>query len=252
VSSSDRVVRLLEQVVSAPEPLTHAELAAAAELPRSTAFNLLGDLRRLGYVDVVDRRYVAGNRLIALSYQITQKSQLRQRLRPELEAIAAETGETVLLMVETGGSPTRAGELFLVDQVQSTHPLRYVAEFPGSRPIYPAASGKVLLAFSGRTADSLPEDVFVRWTPKTVVDRAAIDAELTQIRKRGYAATADERTLGMSSIAGPVRDPTGAVVAAISIVGPSVRVRNGSRLWPTLRAALERASGRADDESAAV
>jgi DNA-binding IclR family transcriptional regulator len=243
VSSSDRVLRLLEGIVAAPEPLSHGELAVAAELPRSTAYNLLGDLRRLGYVDVVDRRYVAGHRLMALGYQVTQKSHLRQRLRPVLEWLAAETGESVVLTVETGRTPDLAGNLLLVDQVESTNPLRFVARFPGEPPIYPSPNGKVLLAFSGRTAAALPDDVLVRWTPKTVVDRAAIDAELERVRERGYAVAADERIPGMTAIAGPVLfDAHGSAVASVSIVGPSERMRSTRRFSPLLREALARAS----------
>lgn len=242
MSSSDRILRLLEHVVSADAPLTQSELADAAELPRSTAFNLLSDLRRLGFVDLVDRRYIAGYRLLSLGSRITHSSHLLQRMRPILEQLSAETGETILLMVETGATAGQAGELFLVDQVESSHPVRFIAEKPGARPIYPAAAGKVILAFSNRGASSLPDDVLVRHTDRTVLDRAEIDAELERIRRRGYGTNVDERIEGMTGVAAPVLDPRGAVVGAVTVVGPTKRLRQpAGRVWPLLRDALAQA-----------
>ena len=61
-------------------------------------------------------------------------------------------------------------------------------------------------------------------TTDTVVDRAALEDVLERVRRDGYATAADELEDGLSALAAPVRGPTGEVIAALGISGPTLRL----------------------------
>jgi DNA-binding IclR family transcriptional regulator len=87
-------------------------------------------------------------------------------------------------------------------------------------------TGKVLLAALSvpvldRTLDGWE---LVRQTPNTITDHARLREELRAVRDRGYAQNCDESEVGASSIAAPIHDATGAVVAALSVAGPTPRM----------------------------
>jgi DNA-binding IclR family transcriptional regulator len=96
-----------------------------------------------------------------------------------------------------------------------------VTSWVGRRvPLHCAANGKVFLAFG---AAPVPVQLDAL-TPRTITDRATLEAELERIRARGYAHAVDELELGLSAIAAPVRGADGAVVAALSISAPTARL----------------------------
>ncbi len=64
-----------------------------------------------------------------------------------------------------------------------------------------------------------------RLTPHTIVDPAALVAQLGEIRIRGYAQTLEELEEGLNAVAAPVRGSDGDVVAALSVSGPAFRMR---------------------------
>jgi DNA-binding IclR family transcriptional regulator len=69
----------------------------------------------------------------------------------------------------------------------------------------------------------LPSGRLERLTPKTITVRSMLEEELVDVRRRGYAVTDEELELGLAAVAAPVRRREGAVVAAISVSGPSTR-----------------------------
>ena len=105
--------------------------------------------------------------------------------------------------------------------------------------LHATAGGRALLAFSNRTAASLPPSTLGLMTPRTLTDPAAIDEELARTRARGYALNIEETIEGVTAIAAPVLDGDRSPIAAVTIVGPSARMQaHETRLWPLLRDAL--------------
>jgi DNA-binding IclR family transcriptional regulator len=97
-------------------------------------------------------------------------------------------------------------------------------------PVHCTASGKVILAFA-------PEDVRARLlhgplerrTPRTIVDRPELEAQLAEVREAGFARTFEELEVGLNAIAAPVRNPGGEVIAAVDVSGPAHRIESSSR-----------------------
>jgi DNA-binding IclR family transcriptional regulator len=83
------------------------------------------------------------------------------------------------------------------------------------------ANGKVFLAFG---AGELPSGRLSRLTPHTITDRDQLEAQLDQVRADDFATAIDELEVGLSAMAAPVRGPTGDVIAALSLSGPTMRL----------------------------
>jgi IclR family acetate operon transcriptional repressor len=172
--------------------------------------------------------------LLALSHRLAPRARrddaLRDRWHPTLEALVAQTGETVTLAVEVGGDARHAGVLLAIDHVETPNPLRFVPGIGEPLPIEITAAGRVLLAFSGRSAAALAEHA--------QVDRQAFDAELALACEQGFAI--NEAVDGVLTIAAPILDAEGRAVAAISVFGPTQRLVDPERtVWPYLREAIQ-------------
>jgi IclR family acetate operon transcriptional repressor len=223
MSAAGRALAVLEHLATSAHPASNQELATALQIPKSTLSDLLGELRALGYVELVRQRYVPGPAMMSLGYRTTQRLGTAGGIGPSLERLAAGTGETVVYAVEVGGDADTPGQILIVDQVVSPNPIRYVAPVGIPRPLHQTAAGRVLLAFTDRSP---------------TVDGRSLEDELAQIRGRGYAV--NEASSGATSIAAPVRDRDGHVTGAISVTGPSARMQDAEeRIWPALRDTVE-------------
>jgi IclR family transcriptional regulator, acetate operon repressor len=79
----------------------------------------------------------------------------------------------------------------------------------------------VLLAYG---AAELPPGRLERRTSRTITSRAELDANLAEVRERGYAVTDEELEPGLVAVAAPVCRDGGAVVAALSVSAPATRL----------------------------
>jgi DNA-binding IclR family transcriptional regulator len=190
----DRAAELLVSVVESSRPLGVGELAASSGLPKSTTSRLLGALERRGLLQRAgDRRVAPGPVLLRFAHQDRSVSLVALAL-PALRTLAELSGETINL-----GVPTPLGVEHLA-QEDSRH---FVGgtNWVGRRvPYETTANGKVLKAFTSRTADG------------------------QAIRERGYASAVDELEEGLAAIAAPIFGPDGDAVAALSISGPTIRL----------------------------
>jgi DNA-binding IclR family transcriptional regulator len=130
-----------------------------------------------------------------------------------------------------------AGGAEAIAQVDGRHVLGVSNWIGREVPDHCSAAGKVFLAYG---ASTLPAGQLERGTPATIVDRPLLERELEAIRRQGYATIVDELEVGLAAVASPVRDHTGAVVAALSVAGPTARLGQ-ARLGLLGRVAIEQA-----------
>jgi DNA-binding IclR family transcriptional regulator len=224
----DRAAALIDLVVRADDPPSFTELSDETGLARSTTSRLLAALER---TDLIERAptggYVAGP-LFALHAAIHDPwPQVARLARPVLEVVGARTGETVHLGVARGVSVVHIG------QVESTFLLSARDWNQVDVPAHCSSLGKVLYAYG---VLPLPPGRLERRTERTVTTREALAAELTAIRRAGYAATIDELETGLSAIAAPVWGKDG-VICAIGVSGPTARLQD--RVGPIGRLLVE-------------
>src|SRR5438067_5761081 len=246
----DRAAQLLVRVVEAARPVAVGELADSAGLPKSTTSRLVGALERQGLVQRIggDRgRLRPGPVLQRFAHREDGAASLVELAEPALQVLAGASRETVNLAV-----PNPLGAEHLA-QRDSEHFVG-VTNWVGRRvPHHVAANGKVFMAFG---AVPIPLGPLERFTAHTIVKREALERDLEQVRARGYATAVDQLELGLAALAAPVHGPAGAVVAALSISGPTTRLtpERIEGLAPLLLeqcSALARTLGHHDERGAA-
>jgi IclR family transcriptional regulator, acetate operon repressor len=210
----DRAAQLLVRVVESAQPLGVGELASTSGLPKSTTSRLVGALERQGLLQRVDAGLRPGPVLLRLAQRGLPDANVVELADEPLRWLADASGETINLAVPSPGGVEHLA------QRDSRHFVG-VTSWVGRRvPLHCAANGKVFLAFG---AAAIPERLDAL-TPHTITDRATLEAELAEVRLRGYAHAQDELELGLSAIAAPVRGADGSVVAALSISAPTARL----------------------------
>jgi IclR family acetate operon transcriptional repressor len=213
----DRAAQLLTLVLDSDEPLGVGDLALAAELPKSTASRLVSSLERHGLVrrNGARGKVQAGPAILRFAHRGVVDRNLVELARTPLDTLAERSGETVNLAV-----PGAAGVEHLA-QVESIHFLGTGQWVGRTVDYHTTAVGKILVAYG---AADLPAGRLRRLAPATVVDRAALEAEFERIREDGFAMAIDELEPGLTALAAPVHGPTGDVIAALSISGPTLRI----------------------------
>jgi IclR family transcriptional regulator, acetate operon repressor len=217
IRSIDRAGEMLARLLESDAPMSLGDLAQAADLPKSTASRLLTALERHGLVHQAGQRgkLEPGPAILRFAHRGGVERHLVERAQPALDALSQASHETVNL-----GVPTPHGVDHLA-QVDGRHFLG-AGQWVGRRVDYHCtANGKVFLAFG---AAELPEGTLARMTPRTIVGRAALERQLEDVRRDGFATTTDELEVGLAALAAPVRGPTGRVIAALSVSGPTLRL----------------------------
>ena len=218
VQSIERAFAVLGALADGPIGVT--EVADRADLPKSTAARLLASLAREGVVEQVpgDTRYRLGPRLVTLAAGILPTRSLARLARPSLEELAEAVGEAAGLSLPDGRL------VHYVDQVSSSNPVS-VRDWTGSRiPLHAVSSGQVLLAYAPPTfVQRYLGRPLERFTERTLVTADALLERLRAVRRDGYVWAREEFDEGISSVAAPVADASGEVVAAVHLHGPSYR-----------------------------
>jgi DNA-binding IclR family transcriptional regulator len=221
VQSVDRTLDVLESLASRRSATGISELSGLVGLHVSTVHRLLATLVDRGYVrqDPDSSRYHLGSRIFTLASAADLHLDLRLVARPYLERLMRASGETANLVT------TSENEVVYLDQVASMHLVKMFTA-PGMRaPLYCTGTGKALLAFkNAEFAEPILNSTMRRYSPRTIVTRAALEAELAAIRKRGYAVDNEEMEEGVRCLAVPIFDRRHECVGAISVSGPTTRM----------------------------
>jgi DNA-binding IclR family transcriptional regulator len=244
LSTVRNAARLLKVFRSRETDLGVSELARRLGLGKSTVHRLLTTLAAEGLIEQDPRTggYRLGIVMFELGEAVRVHMDLHAAVGPVLAELRAQTGESSQVGVLDGH------EVVYVDRLESAHSLRLFTETGRRVPVHCTSSGKVLLAHlpdAGREA-VLRAAPLSAHTPHTITDPGRLHAELVKVRRRGWAEAVNEREVGVASVAAPVRDAAGQVVAAISIGVPLARcsVLALRRLAPTITEAAEAASRR--------
>ena len=224
MTGAELAARVLAMVLAA-EPRSAAELEAALGGEVAAA---LVELERAGLVEA-DRTgaWRSGPAIV----RHAQFAALAELAGPVLAALAAESGETANLIV------SRAGATEAIAQADGRHLLGATNWVGRPLPLHCSAAGKVLLAFGAAT---LADGPLERFASATIVDRDTLQGELDAVRDQGYSTLVDELEDGLSAVGAPVRDRGGAVVAAITLAGATLRLPS-ARLALLGRLAVEQA-----------
>ncbi len=201
----DRAAALLRLVLESKQPVAVGSLAQEAGLPKSTASRLLASLARHGLVRRTGARGKVGPgpMILRFAHRGMVEPSLIATAQAPMDALSEVSGETINLAV-----PGPEG-VEHVAQVDSRHFLGTGQWLGRSVPYDRTAVGKVFLAHGSVEL------------PTGSGDGAD---ELERCRREGFATAVDQLEPGLTAMAAPVRGPTGDVIAALSVSGPTSRL----------------------------
>jgi DNA-binding IclR family transcriptional regulator len=215
-SVTDRLVRILESFTPAQSLLSTAEIGRRAGLPSSSAYRLVDELVAAGLLERdVDGGVRVGMRLWELSTRSSYALWLRQAALGAMEDVQREIGEhTQLVLLEDE-------EALCVERLSAPGAGENITEIAGRLPLHASSSGLVLLAHADR---ALRERVLgaplAPVGPETVTDVRTLRAILSRVRREGHVVAAGTVSAVSTGVAVPVRDPSGEVIAALSVILP--------------------------------
>ena len=220
LSTVSNAARLLKEFRSREASIGVSELARRLGLGKSGVHRLLTTLVAEGLLerDPQTGGYRLGIVMFELGEAVKVHLDLHAAAGPVLAQLREQTGESSQVGVLDGV------EVVYVDRLESAHSLRLFTETGRRVPAHCTSSGKVLLAHQSEPErEAFLARPLPRLTPHTIVEPDALRDELTTVRARGWAEAVDEREIGVASLAAPIRDVHGDVVAAISIGAPVAR-----------------------------
>lgn len=239
-----RALRILRAFSDARPEWSLAELSRELGLSKPTAFRLLLALEHEGLVfrHELMGAYRLGPASIELGARAQRANGVATAARPELEALTRATGETSSVEVLAGD------ETLILDEVQGGH-LIGTSPSVGTRwPAHATSTGKVLLAAAVEQDPDLVRRMarsaggrLRGMTPATIRSASRLNAELSRVAKQGYSTAIGELEAGYVALGAPVRRHDWAVVAAISLGGPSTRFTH-ARLPGLIRSVRESAA----------
>jgi DNA-binding IclR family transcriptional regulator len=223
----DRMMRILDELSVSAEPLSLKQLAHQAELHPSTAHRILAAMLTSGFVERVGAgNYRLGIRLLSLGNLVKSRLNVREEALPFMQQLHRDLGESVNLGIR------QENEIVYVERTSSGQASIRVVHLVGARaPLHVTSAGKLFLSADNRdkVAKYAKETGLPGFTASSLTTLPALEKELEQVRKLGYAHDNEEIEVGLRCIAAPVRDESGAIVAGLSVSAPVDRYRAS---WP--------------------
>lgn len=222
IQSLERGLLIIRAFSKENPTLTVSEAAKITILSRPAVRRILLTLENLGYVESTDGRFSLTARVLSLGYAYISSKNIWDIAHPHMKNLVERTGESTSISV--------------LDDVE----IVYVARIPtkrimmisldvGSRlPAYATSMGQVLLA--NISPDELThyfnETELTSFTKRTVIDQEKLHESLIQIKQDGWAFVEQQLEDGLSSLAAPIRNNEGKVIAAINISSHTDRINS--------------------------
>ena len=223
VPALERGLRLLQEFGRDNQRLGAPELARRLQLPRATVFRMLNTLDSMGFLERVNGNdYRLGLAVLRLGFEFLSSMDLTELGQPVIEQLCEEVDFACNIVVLDGRS------IVYVAKVQPARPLTSSVRVGTRLPAHATLLGRVLLGDLSlpQLRALYPEEHLERYssrTPSTVMELF----DLVQAdRARGYVYGAGYFENSISTIAAPVRDHTGHVVAALGTTLPAPGVES--------------------------
>lgn len=223
VQSVDRALSILEMLSDYSEGLSIKEISEKVNLHKSTVHRLLGTLIVRGFVEQDNKngKYRISLKLFELGNKRIEDMDILNSSKYHTENLMKSINEVVHLVVKDGN------KIVYIDKVEADNTIRMASNIGRRSPLYCTSVGKTMLAYM---KDDEVEDIWKSsnikaLTKNTIIDFDEFKEELKKIKEQGYAEDDEENELGVRCIGAPIFNRFGKVEGAISISGPTTRVK---------------------------
>ena len=237
--ATTRIVQVLRILADHPQGATLTELADLSATPKTSLLALLRALTHAHYLAHDGGKYVLGVEAFKLGAAIVAQRRFPEIARPVMERLALEAGETILIGQLASDRPS----MVYVMSAESRGAIRFIAGIGERRELFSSSGGRVLLAAMSeaqqaeyfRTADLRAH------TPATRTHKRELKAILKEVAETGVAVTVEQSSADVVGFAAPIRDESGAVIAALVMGTPVSRGVPGMERFKALiaRGAVE-------------
>ncbi|MBA3061393.1 MAG: IclR family transcriptional regulator [Atribacteria sp.] len=221
IQSIKRAIQILNSFTPQEKELSITELSKKLNLHKSTIHRIFVTLEDESLVvkNQITQKYRLGIKLFELGHLVQDQMEIRAYALPIIKELAQKTEESVDLNILSDGKRVS------IEKIESPHDVRRIIQLGKSLPLYCGGSGKALLAFlpDEEIDEILHKEELIPLGPNTITNPVQLKKHLKEIRRKGYAISFEERILGSASIAAPILDYKGKVVASLSISGPTTR-----------------------------
>jgi IclR family acetate operon transcriptional repressor len=221
VQALDRGLTLLA-IIAEADGLSLTTIAQRAGIAASTAHRILTTLKAAEFVQCDEARggYLIGVKAFRVGSAFLRNRKLVDVGRRVIRELMETSGETASIAIEKDDT------VVFISQMESHNAIRAFHR-PGARgQLHASSLGKAMLASLSDEAvlKKLHHIGMQRFTEHTIVDPAALIADLQLSRKRGWTVDDEERADGMRCVGAAVYNEYGEVMGAISVSGPMVRM----------------------------
>ena len=223
IQSVERAFALLYKIGQEDDQISISQLARDVNLPRTTVVRLLETLQGVGAVKtaVSKDNYQLGDQLLALLSKASWTDQIVAIAQPSLQKLAEQTGETIYFCLPDGD------QCYFAAQINTRHKIR-IADSTGERhPLHVTSSGKLFLAHrSTKALNAYLNEPLIQYSKATVNSETGLKDQFKQILETGISWNHDEYEVGWTSVAAPVFNAAGDLIASPAVGVPKFRVRN--------------------------
>ncbi|PRY75538.1 IclR family transcriptional regulator [Marivita geojedonensis] len=216
-----KALAVLDQIASYGRPVRFGELLADSDLPKATLYRFVQTLTNQGMLQYDPERqtYAPGLRLVRLAHAAWAQSSLAPVARPHVDALSAETGETVHL------AQLDHAQVLYVDKRNARDPVEMFSQAGKVGPAYCTGVGKAMLAFlpDAELQTALAQQSWHRFTATTHGSPESLRAELAEIRADGLSFDREEHETGIVCVAVPILNSQARPLGALSVTGTTRR-----------------------------
>jgi IclR family KDG regulon transcriptional repressor len=222
VQSVERTLDIIETLSAHKTGVGVTTLSKELKLHKSTVHRLLTTLMLRKYVeqDPETSKYKLGMRLFELGNAVLSKLDIRQHAIPYLRQLWRETGETIQLAI------VDQYKVLYVDVLETLERVGVKSNVGERVPLHASSSGKIWMAClpEDRVEEVLKLVKFEPFTPFTIDNEQKLRESLKEARELGYSIDNQEYSSDLISVAAPVRNYRGRVIACVSITAPALRM----------------------------
>lgn len=200
--------------------LTLNEIVELSSTPKTSVHRMIGSLEEMGFIRKDNEgKYSLGFVFLEFGELVKERTDLREIALPSMHSLFDKVGEAVNLVIRDGN------ESIYIEKLDTIHPVRVYTKIGRRAPLYGGGCSRIILAFlPKKERDEYIQNVQLKQFAKnTITDKNALIKVLEESRKMGYTLSHSELENYSSEIAAPIFDSSNKVIAAISIVGLTVR-----------------------------
>ncbi len=221
LSSLHNALRILRSYTMENPVQGITEISQSLNLGKSSVYRIVSTLAEEGFLakDHETQKYRLGYSVLALCGVVTANLDIYNESLPTVRKLVETVGETAHIGILEGSHVT-----YLL-KVECNHYVRFLTHVGRRNPLHCTSSGKVLLSYQSPSfIRNYIDQGLKSYTKDTIHDEHALMKEITRIKKAEYATSYGELLDGVHSVAAPIHDYTGQVIAAVTVVGPKQRM----------------------------